>query len=174
MMPEPLLVPFTDKGKEVSTGLVLGFDTRTKTEQVDHSGTNGDRSCDWCQWHRMYCIWPPEGVCQKSCDQCVAQKIPCVVDGIQVSNQKRWDRLETGGLWRWKKSWVEVESDVESEWSGLGGRRDWDWRQEVSFTLVGIQGLLREQNGLLRKIAQSLDRGSKASSEEVEDSTIRE
>src|SRR5882724_10188914 len=41
MMPEPLLVPFTDKGKEVSTGLVLGFDTRTKTEQVDHSGTNG-------------------------------------------------------------------------------------------------------------------------------------
>jgi len=32
MTPEPLLVPFTDKGKEVSTGLVPGFDTGTKTE----------------------------------------------------------------------------------------------------------------------------------------------
>ena len=31
MTPEPLLTPFTDKSKEVSTGLVPGFDTRTKT-----------------------------------------------------------------------------------------------------------------------------------------------
>src|SRR5882724_6299464 len=32
MTPEPLLAPFTDKGKEVSTGLVPGFDTGTNTE----------------------------------------------------------------------------------------------------------------------------------------------
>jgi len=37
---------------------------------------------------------------------------------------------KTGGLWHWKKSQVEVESEGESEWSGLGGRRDQDWRQE--------------------------------------------
>jgi len=30
MMPEPLLMPFTDKGKEVSTGLVSGFGTGTE------------------------------------------------------------------------------------------------------------------------------------------------
>jgi len=29
---EPLLVPFTNKGKEVSTGIVPGFDTGTNTE----------------------------------------------------------------------------------------------------------------------------------------------
>jgi len=81
------------------------------------------------------------------CDQCTAQKIPCVVDGVWVSNQKQQDRSETGGSRPWKKSRVEVELDVESEWSGLGGRRDWDWRQEVSSTLVGIQRALREQNG---------------------------
>jgi len=69
---------------------------------------------------------------------------------------------------------VEVESEVESEWSGLGGKKDRDWRQEVSFALEDIKGLLREQNGYLQRIAQGLDRGSRASSEEVEDSTIRE
>src|SRR5882724_12465235 len=122
----------------------------------------------------MYCIWPPEGVRQKSCNKCMAQKIPCTVNGVWVSNRKRWDRSETGGLWHWKKSQVEVESEGESEWSGLGGRRDQDWRQEVSSALVEIQELLREQNGHLKRIAQGLDRGSKASSEEVEDSTIRE
>ena len=69
---------------------------------------------------------------------------------------------------------MEVESEVESEWSGLGGKKDRDWRQEVSFTLEDIKGLLREQNGYLQRIARGLDRGSRASSEEVEDSTIRE
>ena len=108
MMPKPLLAPFIDKGKEVSTGFVPGFDTGTKTEQVDHLGTNGDRSCDWCRCHRMYCIWPLEGVCQKSCDQCAAQKIPCAIDGIWVSNQKRRDRLRAEGSRPRKKSRVEV------------------------------------------------------------------
>ena len=32
MRPEPLLAPFTDRGKEVSTGIVPGFDTGTNTE----------------------------------------------------------------------------------------------------------------------------------------------
>ena len=31
-MPEPLLAPFTDKGKEVSTGLDSGVDTGLKTK----------------------------------------------------------------------------------------------------------------------------------------------
>ena len=75
----------------------------------------------------------------------------------------------------WKKSRVEVEdSDGESDWSGLGGRKDRGWRQEISFALEDIKGLLREQNDYLQRIARGLDRGSRASSEEVEDSTIKE
>ena len=62
---------------------------------------------------------------------------------------------------------MEVESEGESEWSGLGGRRDRDWTQEVSSALVEAQELLREQNGHLKRITQGLDRGSKASSKEV-------
>jgi len=70
---------------------------------------------------------------------------------------------------------VEVESEGESEWSGLGGKRDRSWKREVSSALVEIQELLREQNEHLKRIeSRGLDRGSKASSEEVEDSTIRE
>ena len=64
--------------------------------------------------------------------------------------------------------------DGESDWSGLGGKKDWGWRQEISFALVDIKGLLREQNDYLQRIARGLDRGSRASSEEVEDSTIKE
>jgi len=48
----------------------------------------------------------------------------------------------------------------ESDWSGLGGKKDRSWRQEVSSALVEIQELLREQNGLLRRIAQGSDGGS--------------
>jgi len=41
---------------------------------------------------------------------------------------------------------------------GCGVRRDWDWGLETgSFpTLVGISELLRDQNGYLKMIAQSL------------------
>ena len=66
-----------------------------------------------------------------------------------------------------------MESEAESEWSGLGGRKDQGWRQEVSFTLGDLQELLKEQNGHLKRIAQSLD-GGLGASEEDEDSTIRE
>ena len=105
----------------------------------------------------------------------MAQKIVCTVDGIRVLNQKQRDRSDAEGSWPQKKSWVEVESDVDSEWSGLGGKKDRDWRQEVSSALVEIQELLREQNGHLKRITQDLDRGLGAGSEEeVEDSTIRE
>jgi len=83
-----------------------------------------------------------------------------MVEGIQVSNRKQWDRSEAGGSQPWKKSRVEVEeSDGESEWSGLGGRKDRGWRQEVSFTLEEIQELLREKNGHLKRISQGLDKG---------------
>ena len=51
---------------------------------------------------------------------------------------------------------------------------DWGWRQEVSLTLGEIQELLREQNGHLRRIAQSLDGGLGAGEDEDGDSTIRE
>ena len=71
---------------------------------------------------------------------------------------------------------MEVEeSDAESEWSGLGG---WKARgmQDIAFGLLGIKELLREQNGLLRRIAQGLDGGLGAGNEEVEveDSTRTE
>src|SRR5882724_7212998 len=106
----------------------------------------------------------------------MAHKIVCAVEGVRVSNRKWQDRSGVEGLRPQKRSRVEVEeSDEESEWSWLGGKKDRGWRQEVSFALGEIQELLREQNGYLRRIAQSLDGGLGASSEEeVEDSTIRE
>ena len=81
---------------------------------------------------------------------------------------------EAGGSQPWKKTQIEVEeSDVESDWSGLGGKKNWGWRQEVSFALVGIRELLREQNGYLKRISQSLDGGLGAGEEEDGDSTMR-
>jgi len=54
----------------------------------------------------------------------------------------------------------EVESEGESEWSGLGGRRT--GLETGGLLRPGeIQELLREQNGHLKRIAQGLDRGSK-------------
>ena len=97
-----------------------------------------------------------------------------MVAGVQVSNWKWRDQAEAEGSWPQKRSQVEVESDAESEWSGLGGRKDWGWRQEVSFALEDIQELLREQNRHLKRIAQSLDGGLGAGEEEDEDSTMRE
>jgi len=40
--------------------------------------------------------------------------------------------------------------------------------------LGGYQGAPKGANGYLQRIARGLDRGSRASSEEAEDSTIRE
>ena len=59
-----------------------------------------------------------------------------------------------------------VGSRVEGSWTG-------GWRQEVSSTLVGIRELLREQNGYLKRISQSLDWGLGAGDDD-DDSTIRE
>jgi|SRR5882724_3198668 len=112
-------------------------------------------------------MWLPEGVQQKSCDHCAAQKMVCTSAGIWVSNWK-WQDWSGEGSCPNKKSWVEVGSDAELEGSGTGG-----WRQEVSSALVGIQELLREQNGYLKRISQSLD-GGLGASEDDEDSTIRE
>jgi len=41
----------------------------------------------------------------------------------------------------------------------LGGKKDWGWRQEVSSALEEIWELLKEQNGLLRRIAQGSNGG---------------
>ena len=95
----------------------------------------------------------------------MAQKIICTISGVQVSKQKRKELVEKGKPK--KKSQVEVESEAELEGSGTGG-----WKQEVSSALVGIRELLREQNGYLKRISQSLDVGLVASDEE--DSTVRE
>ena len=140
---------------------------------AQYTRTNGDRMCDQCQQHHSYCVWPPEGIHQKSCDQCMAQKIICMVAGVRVSNQKWQDWVEAEGSQPRKRSWVEVESDAESEWSGLGGRKDQGWRQEVSFALEEIWELLREQNGHLKRIYQGLDGGLVAGDKD-EDSTMRE
>jgi len=51
-------------------------------------------------------------------------KIVCTVDGVWVSKQKQREHPE--GSWPRKKSQIEVEeSDGESDWSGLGGMKDW-------------------------------------------------
>jgi len=101
----------------------------------------------------------------------VGQKIVCTVDGVWVSKQKRQDRPE--GSRPWKKGRVEIQ-ESDADWSGLGGKKDWGWRQEVSSALEEIWELLKEQNGLLRRIAQGSNGGLGTSNEEAEDSTIRE
>jgi len=85
--------------------------------------------------HRREILAEPhrEGICQKSCDHCAAQKMVCTIAGIWVSNQKWWERLGEG-LQPRKKSQVEVESDAQSEGSGTGS-----WKQEVSSTLLEIK-----------------------------------
>src|SRR5882724_13184963 len=134
----------------------------------------------------MYCVWPPEGVCQKSCNQCAAQKIPCAIDGVRVSNWKWWDQSRAEGSRPWKKSRVEVEeSELESDGSGEDGWRAWGL-QSVTFGLLGLKEsdsernellreqneLWREQNSYLRRIAERLESG--LGPDEVLDSTMKE
>jgi len=94
---EPLLAPFTDKGKEASTGLVL---SRTGT----NNRIGGDSRDQWravlqpCIQHQLYCVWPPEVIRQKSCDHCAAQKLLCAVEGVRVSNRKRRDKVGNWGI----------------------------------------------------------------------------
>ena len=127
--------------------------------------TNRDHICHWCQCHRLYCLWPPEGAHQKTCDPCAMQKSPCTIQGVQVSNWKWQKQLGAEGLRLQKKSWVEVEEDAESDGSGASG---WKSRglQDISFTLIRMREnleerneLLREKNGYLQRIASYLDRG---------------
>ena len=65
-----------------------------------------------------------------------------------------------------------MESNAELEGSGTG----W-WKakglQDITFGMMGIKELLREQNGYLKRIAQSFD-GGLGAGEEGEDSTIKE
>src|SRR5882724_5765733 len=119
----------------------------------------------------MYCLWPPEGIWQKTCDHCTVQKIPCMVDSVWVSNQKHWSRAE--GSRPQKRSRVEVEeSELESDGSGEDRWRAWGL-QAVAFGLLGLKEshrernkllkeqneLQREQNGYLRRIAEQLENG---------------
>jgi len=94
-----------------------------------------------------------------------------VVNGVWVSNWKRRDQSRAEGSRPQKKSRVEVEeSELESNGSGEDSWRVWGL-QSIALGLLGLKEsnserneLLREQNELLKRIAQSLDRGSKASS----------
>src|SRR5882724_7437226 len=92
----------------------------------------------------------------------------CTIAETRVFNRKWQVKSGAEGSWPKKKSQVEVGSHAESEGSGTGG-----WRQEVSSALVGIRELLRQKNGYLKRIAQSLDGGLGASVED-QDSTMRE
>jgi len=99
-----------------------------------------------------------------------------------VSNWKQQEWLGAEGSRPWKKNWVEVEKDTESDGSRTCGWKAWGL-QDISFTLIMIREnleernkLLREKNGYLQRISSYLDRGEVCSREEEpeEDSTIRE
>src|SRR5882724_11860505 len=100
-------------------------------EQKEQPGTNGDQICNQCTRHGLYCIWPPEGVQQKLCDYCAAQKMVCTVSRVRVSKWKQWELVEKGKPK--KKSWVEVELEAELEGSGTRG-----WKQEVPLPWWGL------------------------------------
>ena len=98
-----------------------------------------------------------------------------MVEGIRVSNQKWQDRLGAEGSRPWKRSKVEVESELELDGSGEDR-----WRaQAIAFSLLGLKEsdrerneLRREQNSYLRRIAEWLENG--LGPEDILDSTIRE
>ena len=84
--------------------------------------------------------------------------------GCPTRNGGNGQELKGHGLgkearWRWR-SWMGF-----SGWKARG-------MQDITFGLLGIKELLREQNGLLRRTAQGLDGGLGAGNEEV--STVRE
>jgi len=109
--------------------------------------------------------------------------------GIWVSNRKWQDRSGAEGSRPWKRSRVEVESEME-----LDGSREDGWRaqglQAIAFGLLGLKELDRERNELLReqnelwreqnsylhRIAEQLESG--LGPEEIDvpvvDSTMRE
>jgi len=168
---EPLLAPFTEKGKQVSTrsfGMILELKTETGRAAGDQWGA----VLQLVPLHRSYCIWPLEVFARSLQQMCGTEN--CVHGhGTWVSNRNDGITQEQKDRVLREKPGRSRRSVVDSEWSGLGGGRP-GWRQEVSFTLEEIWELLREQNGHLKRIPQGLNRGSGAGSEEVEDSTIRE
>jgi len=90
MTPEPLLAPFTDKVKEVSfffLGICSGTETRNRRSNPGPMGSSPATGANGTG--HTVSVWPPEGICQKSCNHCAAQKIMCMVNGVQVSNWKQ-------------------------------------------------------------------------------------
>jgi len=111
-------------------------------------------------------MWPPEGVWQKSCDHCAAQKMVCTVTRIWVSNWKWQDQSGGEGSWPKKKIQVEVGSDAELERSRTGG-----WRQGVSTCLGGDQGALKGAEWIPE---EDFPDGGLGAGEDEDDSTMRE
>ena len=76
---------------------------------------------------------------------------------------------------------VEVESELESDWSREDGWRVWVL-QDITFSLMGLwdnlderNQLLREQNGFLQRITMCLESTGIVEAVELElDSTMRE
>jgi len=83
-------------------------------------------------------------------------------------------QLEMAGQVR-SRGVVGKEEELGRSRIGCQVSRKWDWGLETGSLLCpdGISGLLREQNGYLKRIAQSLD-GGLGASEEDDNSTMRE
>jgi len=146
------------------------------------AGTNGDQLCNWCKHHSLYCLWPPESVHQKSCNHCAARKMVCLVQGEWVSKRKHWEPSEKGKSCSHKKLRLKWSHMLSQKAVGMVDRKH--GVSKISFTLLGLNDsmeenneLLREQNGYLKRIVLSLDGGLVPGEEEVlveEDSIMRE
>jgi len=165
MTPELLLAPFTDKGKEVSTGCFLELILELKTETGRAA---------WDKWGPD--VWPVpaapfltvSGHWRVSDRRAVISAQPWRLYAWSQGFGFQSEMTGSGrsrGLWPERKAgwrWI-----LRQSLSGVGGgRKDWGWRQEVSFALEEIWELLREQNGHLKRIAQGLDGGLGACNED--------
>src|SRR5882672_6336425 len=121
--------------------------------------TNGEHQCDHCIRHKKYCVWPPEGSQQKSCDLCSFRKVVCTVNrGVWVCNRKI--RSTAGkGKKPSKRAWVE-DSEVELVASGVGPsavaalREEQDKKTEL---LMGLKEGFDRTNELLVGLKESSD-----------------
>src|SRR5882672_12711653 len=153
---------------------------------------NGERQCDRCIRHRVFCFWKPAGSWQKSCNFCSANKAVCTINkGVRVCNRK----VKSG---KGKKSSkrVQVEdSESESAASGVGSRGIVALREEqdrqnkllmglregldcTNELLVGLKessdqrnALMEQQNALLGAMVRRFDAGFV---DVVKDSTLKE
>jgi len=170
---EPLLAPFTDKGKEVCSRFFWNWywDWKTETGRAV-----------WDQWKPD--VWPVQTapfLLHLATRGCPSKKLQSVCSPEACLHGRRGSgfQSEMAGLGgsrgvtasEKEAGWGRVWCRVWVEW--VGWKENWGWRQEVSFALEEIRELLREQNGHLKRIYQGLDGGLVAGDKD-EDSTMRE